>query len=104
MNLVDLITIQAETMTKDSQTVLSRKMNPLLQTHYNNVQKVVKAIKDDGDIIQMSNQSQQIGREDQKTKGYQTVIYHGMTRNAEKKTFIQTLPDGSMKKWTESVS
>ena len=104
MNLFSWIKIQAEAMMKEKKTSLQRKLNPLLQTHYGNVQKVVKQIKDDGDLIQMSQQAMPIGNEDESSKGYQSVIYHGMTRSAEKKTFIQTLPDGSMRKWTESVA
>jgi hypothetical protein len=104
MNLFNWIRIQAETQMKEWKTNDKRKLNPLLQTHYTNVQGVVKYIKDSGDIIQMSNQAQPIGREDEDSKGYQTVIYHGMTRSSDRKTFVQTLPDGSTKKWTESVA
>jgi len=104
MNLFNWISIQAETMMKEWKTNDSRKLNPLLQTHFTNVQGVVKSIKDNGDIIQMQNQAQKIGRDDEATSGYQTVIYHGMTRSSDRKTFIQTLPDGTVKKWTESVA
>lgn len=103
MNLFSWIKIQAETMMKEWKTNDSRKLNPLLSSHYHNVQAVVKAIKDSGDIIQMQNQAQAIGREDEKSKGYQTVIYHGMTRSSDRKTFVQTLPDGTIYKWTEMV-
>lgn len=104
MNLFSWIKIQAEAIMKEKRTPLQRKLNPLLQTHFNNVSKVVKQIKDDGDIIQMSQQAMPIGNEDETNKGYQSVIFHGMTRSAEKKTFIRTLPDGTMQKWTESVA
>jgi hypothetical protein len=104
MNLFNWIHIQAETMMKEWKTNDSRKLNPLLQTHFTNVQGIVKSIKDNGDIIQMQNQAQKIGRDDESTSGYQTVIYHGMTRSSDRKTFVQTLPDGTVKKWTESVA
>lgn len=104
MNLFSWIKIQAETMIKDRKTAITRKLNPQLQNHYSNVQKVVKAIKDSGDIIQMSNQAQLVGNDDGPDKVYQSIIYHGMTRSAEKKTFIQTMPDGTITQWTESVA
>jgi|SRR5579864_806936 len=103
MNLFSWIKIQAETMMKDFKTSEARRLNPLLTTHYNNVQKIVRQIKNDGDIIQMQNQAQPIGREDAATKGYQTVVFHGMTRSSDRKTFIQTLPDGTVKSWVEMV-
>jgi len=97
MQIVDLISIHAATDT--------RRLNTLLQTHYSNVQSIVKAIKDSGDIIQMSNAAQKIMKKGgEEGQGYQTVIYHGMTRSSEKKTFVQTLPNGTMKKWTEAVN
>lgn len=104
MNLLNWIKIQAEAMIKDRKTTINRKLNPQLQNHFNNVQKVVKAIKDSGDIIQLSNQAKLVGHDDGQDKTYQTVIYHGMTRSAEKKTFIQTMPDGTVQQWTESVA
>lgn len=103
MNLFSWIKIQAETMMKDFQTNDKRRLNPLLSAHFNNVQKVIKSIKDSGDLVQMMNQAQAIGREDAASKGYQSVIFHGPTRSSDRKSFVQTLPDGTMKTWTELV-
>jgi hypothetical protein len=104
MNLFQWIKIEAETMIKDRKTAISRRLNPQLQLHYGNVQKIVKGIKDSGDIIQMSNNAQLIGNDDGPDKIYQTVVYHGMTRSSEKKTFITTTADGTVQSWTESVA
>ena len=104
MKLFEWIRIQAEAMIKDRKTAIDRKLNPQLQNHYNNVAKVVKGIKNDGDIIQLTNQAQLVGNDDGPDKVYQTVIYHGLTRSAEKKTFIVTSPDGTMQTWVESVA
>ena len=104
MNLFQWIGIKAETMIKDRKTKDSNRLNPLLTTHFANVAKVQRQIKNDGDIIQMTKQAQSIkDADDPDLKRYQSVLYHGLTRAAEKKTFIETLPDGTLKTWTELV-
>ena len=104
MNLFSWIGIQAEVMMKDRKTSLKRNFNPQLSIHYQNVADVTKLIKDSGEIIQMTNQAQLVGNDDSPQKTYQSVLYHGVTRSPEKKTFIITKPDGSMTKWTEAIA
>lgn len=102
MKLEDTISLHAEAIALQDKTTTYRKLNPLLTVHLNAVEDCICKLKKKGNLIQMHQSATPLKNQDPKS-GYQSVVWHGATRAPDRKTFIQTLTDGTTKTWTEAI-
>jgi hypothetical protein len=94
--------IHSETVLKPEQPTPEKERSVVLSLHYTQVGKKVKSIKEDGDTILMKDDASPFTSE--KGNGWVTVLWHGLTKAADKKTFIRTYNDGRAESWTEPLT
>lgn len=67
--------------------------DPILAMHLDRVRDEVRQLKHDGMIIQMTQQAKPF--EDGQGRGYQTVLWYGVTHAPMAAAFIRTYQDGT---------
>jgi hypothetical protein len=97
MKLNESIAIQAAVMKQTPHV-----MPALLQLHHEHVSDVVSGLRSKGDIIVLTQTPMELKRNDPEG-GYQTVVWHGITRSATKKTFIITKSGGKREVHVEAM-